>query len=109
MTDKPTKKIATLNDAARKGVGVRVVITQGIDAMSVVDKAVIRDRVTTFDTFDDDNDPHGEHDFGAFDYKGKTIFFKIDYYDKNLEMGSEDPSNPDVTRRVLTIMLASEY
>lgn len=104
-----TKKIAQLNDAARRGVGVRVVITQGIDAMSVVDKAVIRDRVTTFDTFDADNDPHGEHDFGAFDYKGQTIFFKIDYYDKNLETGSEDPSDPEVTRRVLTIMLSGEY
>lgn len=104
-----TKKIAELNDAARKGVGVRVVITRGIDAMSAADKAIIRERVSTFDTFNEENDPRGEHDFGAFDYKGLTIFWKIDYYDQNLEGGSEDPSDPEVTRRVLTIMLASEY
>jgi len=36
-------------------------------------------------------------------------FFKIDYYDKTLEWGSEDPSDPEKTTRVMILMLASEY
>ena len=55
------------------------------------------------------NDPHQEHDFGSFEAEGHTIFFKIDYYDKQLQMHSPDPSNPAVTQRVITIMLAEEY
>ncbi len=63
----------------------------------------------TFDAFTPDNDPHGERDFGSFEHEGERIFWKIDYYDRSLQFGSEDPSDPRQTRRVLTIMLASEY
>ena len=55
------------------------------------------------------NDPHGEHDFGAFDYDGVEVFFKIDYFDKDLNFHSPDPANPAVTERVITLMLATEY
>jgi hypothetical protein len=68
--------------------------------------------VKTIRVYDDicrANDPHEEHDFGAFDADGQRIFFKIDYYDKELSMHSPIAADPAVTTRVITIMLAEEY
>ncbi|MEQ8826157.1 MAG: DUF3768 domain-containing protein, partial [Parvibaculum sp.] len=62
-----------------------------------------------FDDFTPDNDPHGEHDFGSVRIDENAIFWKIDYYDRSMEAGSPDPADPEVTTRVLTIMLADEY
>ena len=62
-----------------------------------------------FDDFCHANDPHEEHDFGAFDADGHKVFFKIDYFDESLSYHSPDPADPSVTKRVITIMLAEEY
>ena len=111
MSDSNTKKIAELNDLCRTAMGVagRLVQTAGISALPMQDQSAIREKVETFDTFTPDNDPYGERDFGAFEHNGNRIFWKIDYYDTTLTKGSEDPSDPKQTVRVLTIMLASEY
>lgn len=105
------KKIAELNDLARTAMGVagRVVQTEGIAALPSQAQSRIREQVELFNDFTRDNDPHGEHDFGAFMHEGERIFWKIDYYDKALEFGSDDPADPSKTTRVLTIMLAREY
>jgi hypothetical protein len=66
-------------------------------------------RVAEFTEFKADNDPYGEHDFGKIEIEGESYFWKIDCYDKSLESGSPDPSDPAVTTRVLTIMRADEY
>ncbi len=91
------------------GVAGRVVQTQGIAALPSDVQSAIREKVELFDSFTEDNDPHGEHDFGAFDFKGERIFWKIDYYDSACEYGSANPAEPAQTTRVLTIMLADEY
>ena len=105
------RKIAALNDLCRKAMGVagRLVQTSGISSLPPEDQSAIREKVETFSAFSPDNDPHGERDFGAFEHNGERIFWKIDYYDTTLCNGSEDPSDPKQTVRVLTIMLASEY
>ncbi len=103
-------RITELNDAFRQGRGSgKTMITQGIEAQGP--EFVVRAHLAVcgFDDFSPDNDPHGEHDFGSFEIDGIKCFWKIDYYDRALEYGSEDPANPLITTRVLTIMLASEY
>ena len=111
MTNDTMKRIAELNDLCRTAMGVagRLVQTCGISALPPADQSAIREKVETFDAFTEDNDPHGEHDFGAFEHNGERIFRKIDYYDPTLSTGSEDSSDRKQTVRVLTIMLASEY
>ncbi|MDE4140959.1 DUF3768 domain-containing protein [Phaeobacter gallaeciensis] len=65
--------------------------------------------VATFDGFTNDHDPFGEHDFGACRYDGQRIFWKIDYYNRDLSGGSENPANPQLTTRVMKVFLASEF
>lgn len=84
-------------------------MTPGVAALGAeaVNRAI--KAISIFDDFCEDNDPRHEHDFGAIDIEGQKVFFKIDYYSPDLKTGSEDPSDPSVTRRVMTVMLASEY
>jgi len=103
-------RIRTLNDAFRRNLtSGRVMITQGVADLGNERVAQVMQLVRTFDRFDPANDPHREHDFGAFELGRDRFFFKIDYYDLSLTCGSEDPSDPRETTRVLTVMLASEY
>lgn len=64
-----------------------------------------------FTAFNEDNDPHGEHDYGSFDVQGQKVMFKIDYYEKGSEFmfGAETPWDESKTDRVLTLMMASDY
>ncbi|MEL0253528.1 MAG: DUF3768 domain-containing protein, partial [Novosphingobium sp.] len=41
-------------------------------------------------------------------FQGRQIRFAIDYYDGSIEWGSENPADPDVTTRVMTIMLPED-
>jgi hypothetical protein len=104
-------KIAELNDQFRKhdiGNG-RVMVTRSVRQLGPAFEIAAAQKVRAFDTFTEDNDPYGEHDFGGFELEGHTVFFKFAYYDLTLEHGSEDPSDPEKTCRVLTIMLAEDY
>lgn len=103
-----SEKIRRLNDEFRRTFcGGKVVATQGVSALP--DMFEVVQQVREFSDFDESNDPHHEHDFGAFKRGDRLFFFKIDYYDLDLSMGSPDPSEPAVTTRVLTIMSADEY
>ena len=108
MPDATTVKIAALNDHARRSfTGCRVIVTQGVQTLA--DVSSVLDQVRQYDAFTPTNDPYGEHDFGSFCHAEATIFWKIDYFDVDLQMYSPDSSDTAVTTRVLTIMLAEEY
>src|SRR5436853_6596698 len=103
-------RIRGLNDAFRRTFsGGKVMLTSGVNALPQLVKARALQLLATFDQFVEDNDPHGEHDFGSFELAHWRLFWKIDYYDECCEFGSEDPSDPKRTTRVLTLMLSSEY
>jgi hypothetical protein len=103
-------KIALLNDAFRTTLsGGTVLLSAGVHELPDMVKAAAIRKVVSFDDFNEDNDPHGEHDFGKFELCNRRLFWKIDYFDERGEFGSEDPADPQKTTRILTIMLASEY
>jgi len=105
-----TQKIRVLNDAFRQTfAGGKVVVSAGVAELAEIAVANALLEVARYDRFDEDNDPYGEHDFGAFEFLSRTFFWKIEYYDLTLAAGSEDPSDPQCTTRVLTLMLADEY
>lgn len=115
MASSRTIKLAQLNDAFRRGdpsVPGQRFVTAGVvhllKRLGIPVEQLIQ-RVAQFDDFTAANDPHGEHDFGAFEFHGHQLFWKVDAYDKNYNMGSDDPTNLSTTRRVLTIMLAEEW
>jgi Protein of unknown function (DUF3768) len=122
-----TARIARLNDLARRAMGVActAVATVGFRSLPEADQSRVRELIETYYGFDEDNDPHGERDFGCVyqvrdgrwtterprvrEDERERVFWKFDYYDRDLRFGSEDAANPAITRRVLTIMLADEY
>jgi hypothetical protein len=109
-SDQGSTRICALNDELRRfGRGGRIVITAGIQALGTEGVAGVLAAVAGFDTFTADNDPYGEHDCGILAVDGIRVLFKIDYYDRSLTYHSPDPSDPTVTERVMTVMLASEY
>jgi len=110
FTENQTARIRLLNDILRETMmGGQVVFTQGVRSLPTDQIAIAMRMVREFNAFTKDNDPHGEHDFGAFNVYGQKLLWKIDCYDKSMQHGSDDPSDIGKTSRVLTIMLASEY
>ena len=121
------ERIAVLNDRARGAMGIAcsAVATVGFRSLPEADQSHVRELIETYDTFDEDNDPHGERDFGTIYQLGdgrwtterprvsederERVFWKIDCYDRDLRFASKDAADPAVTRRVLTIMLSDEY
>jgi len=111
--------IAEQNDRFRTTWGAdfsvpgQIVFTRGVAVLSPAAKAIIMQRVQHFSNFTEDNDPYGDHSFGAFEFEiagnAYKIFWKIDLYDKDYGMGSDNPADVSVTRRVLTVLHASEY
>ncbi len=112
-------KIAEQNDRFRKTWGAdftvpgQIVVTRGVASLSAGAQVQIMRAVQTFDTFTEDNDPYGDHTFGAFEItavgEAVKLFWKIDLYDTEYTFGSAVPEDTAATRRVLTVMQRHEY
>ena len=110
LTSNRTIRIRELNDAFRQTFqGGKVMLSASVAELPDMVKAQALARVASFTEFNEDNDPHNEHDFVSFELCGRKFFGKIDYCDEELAGGSEDPSDPAKTIRVLTVMLAEDY
>jgi hypothetical protein len=96
---------ATLNDTFRKS-WKDVVFTSTV-MTRIEHHFALTQAIHDFTAFDEDNDPYGEHDFGALNLEGERILWKIDYYDQSLGYWC-DPLDPKC-RRVMTVMLAEDY
>lgn len=104
------REIRRLNDELRQRFkGGKVMLSAGIAALSKPEIASIIAAVASFEEFTGDNDPHSEHDCALLDWQEHRIMFKIDYYDPSLQFHSDDPADPKITTRVMTVMFASEY
>lgn len=105
-----TVRIRALNDDLRRNLsGGLAVMTPGVAALG---SEFVRRAINSLAAFDDShngNDPYKEHDLGILDVDGYKLIVKICYYDKSLTSHSPDPSDPTVTERVITLMLAEEY
>ncbi len=105
-----SNQIRQHNDAFRQSfLGGQVLITNGTDRLSPTAKLELFDVIKSYDAFTEHNDPHAEHDFGSLTFHRDQYFWKIDCYDKDMLYHSPDPTNPKLTKRVLTIMMAEEY
>jgi hypothetical protein len=105
-----TERIRDLNDELRRNLSNgHAFMTPGVAALGPEAVVRILKTIEVYDDFCHANDPHEEHDFGSFEADGHTIFFKIDYFEKELAYHSPDPSDQAITKRMITIMLAEEY
>lgn len=104
-----SNEIARDNDLLRttlfKTPRTKVVLTCGVAESE--HREDILTAVREFKTFTQDNDPHGEHDFGQVMVAGEKYFWKIDYYDSEWMFGV-DP-HEEKPHLLLTIMHSSEY
>ena len=110
-TKERRNRIAFLNDQLRvNGIGGKIVLTQGVVSLGEEMVKNLIDAMRKYTGWSKDTDPYGEHDFGIIALtESCKVYFKIDYYDAQLEFGSEDSADPGVTTRVLTLTLAEEY
>jgi hypothetical protein len=109
MTER-SERVRALNDQLRTtGRGGEIVVSRRLLAYGSGTVARVFVAVQRFADFTADNDPYGEHDFALLRPACLQVLFKIDYYNLTLSGHSPDPTDPQITRRVLTIMLAEEY
>lgn len=110
IMDTDLARVRALNDELRQHLlGGGAVMTPSIAALGPEAVARLVQVISVYDDFCKALDAWDAHDYGVFPFEGQMVAFKIDYYDKSLTHHSPDPSNPSITQRIITIMMADEY
>jgi hypothetical protein len=114
-----TSRIALQNDHFRVTLGMdagiqgKIVLTLGVQELMPEYGAEILLKLSQYAEFSEDNDPWAARDFGTITVgrpgEYHRLYWKIDLYDLDYDFGSEAPSDTSQTRRVLTLLLPSEY
>lgn len=103
-------RLRHLNDTFRRTFsGGNVVVSRGVMLLAPDDRCALFQAVREYDSFKPEDDPFGEHEFGAVVFKNQRFFWCIDYYDLDLRRSSPDPTDPAFTVRIMTIVLGGEY
>jgi len=98
------KEMARRNDVARQ-LGLNFVVTNKASELPDIEELLYS--VRSFNRFSEEDDPYGWHDLGKFEWHNQSVLWKIDYYDAELKH-FVDPLSDDC-KRLITVMLASEY
>ena len=85
------------------------VYTTAVDDKGGEFVAACMSAVMTYDDFTEENDPYGTHEMGFMEVMGEKVWWKIDLYNRAYDAGSPAPTSLADTRRVLTILLPSDY
>ena len=103
-------RIRQLNDNLRcLSRGGKIFVTRGVTTLSMGILPEVMKAIAAFNDFTPANDPFGEHDYAAVLVGTHKVYWKIDYYDRSMQYGSPNAADPEVTTRVMTVFLASEY
>ena len=103
------RRIRDLNDAFRSTfTGGIVTLTPGVRALGPAQRQHIIEKVRRFSDFTSDANGQAEHDYGAFSVDNADFCWRIGYYNRTLDGYSNDPSDPDLTIRIFTIMISED-
>lgn len=109
-TKERVAEIRRLNEQFRTTFhGGKILLTASVAALPDMAKASALEKVATFKAFNEENDPHQERDYGSFDHCDREFWFKIDYYNLTMDTASEDPADPEKTKRIMTVGLAQDW
>jgi hypothetical protein len=109
-TKEQVAEIRRLNDQFRTTFqGGQILLTQSFAELPDMVKASALEMVASFKDFNEENDPHEEHNYGSFDHCDHEVWWKIDCFDSKMEMASPDSADPTKTKRIMTIGLAQDW
>jgi hypothetical protein len=89
--------------------GGQVLLTASVTTLPDMVKASALEKVASFQDFNEENDPHFEHDYGSFDHCDREVWWKIEYWNETMDWASDDPADPEKTKRTLTVGLACDW